>query len=192
MSLDKMTIAKRYSKALFDLAVEKNQLEPVYEDLQQIKQVFSEVSDLDQILDDVRLTDEQKSTIIVDLKKDATVYVKNLIQMVYDYGRISNMVDIVDQFTILYNAYNHITYAELSTAVEIDSDQKKRLADGFAKRIGAQKVIINSRLDPSIIGGAVLKSNGLVYDGSISSKMGKIKQMLLKWDFVKRWNFYEH
>jgi F-type H+-transporting ATPase subunit delta len=41
-------------------------------------------------------------------------------------------------------------------------------------------VIINSRLDPSIIGGAVLKSNGLVYDGSISSKMAKIKQMLLK------------
>ncbi|GAB5053352.1 ATP synthase F1 subunit delta [Pediococcus ethanolidurans] len=180
MSLDKMTIAKRYSKALFDLAVEKEQLEPVYDDLQQLKQVFTEVPNLEQVLGDVRLNDEQKSAIIENLKKDASVYVKNLIQMVYDYGRISNVMDIIEQFTVLYNEYNHIAYANLSTAVKVDSDQKQRLADGFAKRIGAKKVIINSQLDPSIIGGAVLESNGLIYDGSIRSKMAKIKKMLLK------------
>ncbi|GEL14749.1 ATP synthase F1 subunit delta [Pediococcus cellicola] len=180
MSLDKMTIAKRYAKALFDLAVEKDQVEPIYNDLQQLEQVFSDVPNLSQVLADVRLKDEQKASIVKSLKKDASEYVKNLIQMIYDYGRIGNMLDIITQFKVLYDAYNHIAYADLSTAVEIDADQKKRLADGFAKRIGAQKVILNSRLDPSIIGGAVLKSNGLIYDGSIRTKMAKIKRMLLK------------
>ncbi|WPC17969.1 ATP synthase F1 subunit delta [Pediococcus inopinatus] len=180
MSLDKMTIAKRYSKALFDLAVEKDQLEAIHEELQQIDQVFTDIPDLNQILDDVRLNGEQKSSIVNNLKKDASVYVKNLVQMLYDYGRISNIADIIEQFNGLYAEYNRIVYADLSTAVEIDADQKKRLADKFAEKIGAKQVIINSELDPSIIGGAVLKSNGLVYDGSISSKMAKIKKMLLK------------
>ncbi|WP_412989964.1 ATP synthase F1 subunit delta [Pediococcus siamensis] len=180
MSLDKMTIAKRYSKALFDLAVEKDQLESVYADLQQLKQIFNDVPDLNRVLTDVRLKDNQKQAIVDNLKKDASSYVQNLIQMVYDYGRIANIVDIIDQFMVLYDGYNHIAYAEVATAIELDSDQKKRLADEFAKRIGAQKVIINSRLDPSIIGGAVLKSNGFIYDGSIRTKMAKIKKMLLK------------
>ncbi|AMV59920.1 ATP synthase delta chain [Pediococcus damnosus] len=179
MSLDKMTIAKRYSKALFDLAVEKNQLDLIHDDLQQIKQIFIDVPDLDQVLVDVRLSNEQKTAIVNDLKKDASTYVKNLVQMLYDYGRISNFSDIIEQFNKLYDEHNKTVYADLSTAVEIDSDQKQRLADQFAKNVGAKKVIVNSKIDPSIIGGAVLKSNGLVYDGSISTKMAKIKKMLL-------------
>lgn len=179
MSLDKMTIAKRYSKALFDLAVEKNQLDLIHDDLQQIKQIFIDVPDLDQVLVDVRLSNEQKTAIVNDLKKDASTYVKNLVKMLYDYGRISNFSDIIEQFNKLYDEHNKTVYADLSTAVEIDSDQKQRLADQFAKNVGAKKVIVNSKIDPSIIGGAVLKSNGLVYDGSISTKMAKIKKMLL-------------
>ncbi|AMV69009.1 F0F1 ATP synthase subunit delta [Pediococcus damnosus] len=174
-----MTIAKRYSKALFDLAVEKNQLDLIHDDLQQIKQIFIDVPDLDQVLVDVRLSNEQKTAIVNDLKKDASTYVKNLVQMLYDYGRISNFSDIIEQFNKLYDEHNKTVYADLSTAVEIDSDQKQRLADQFAKNVGAKKVIVNSKIDPSIIGGAVLKSNGLVYDGSISTKMAKIKKMLL-------------
>ena len=99
--------------------------------------------------------------------------------MTFDYGRIGNLTDIIDAFDDLCDANQHIVRAKLTTAVQISDTQRDQISQQFAKRVGAKQVILDSNIDDSIIGGAILQANGLIYDGSVSSQINKIKQMLI-------------
>jgi F0F1-type ATP synthase, delta subunit (mitochondrial oligomycin sensitivity protein) len=63
MSLDKTTIAKRYSKALFDVVAEQNQIDQVRDELKQIQQIFDDNEGLGKMLTDKGLKDDQKRSI---------------------------------------------------------------------------------------------------------------------------------
>ena len=99
--------------------------------------------------------------------------------MTFDYGRINYLVSIINQFEILYNEKNHTIHAEVITAVAIDDAQEKRLADEFCKRVGAEKVILNSKVDEDILGGVIMKSAGKIFDGSLQTKLNQIRRTLL-------------
>ncbi|WP_353990122.1 ATP synthase F1 subunit delta [Pediococcus argentinicus] len=179
MSLDKMTIAKRYSKALFDVVAEHDQVASTREELHQVRQVFLDNDGLGKILTDKGLKHNEKLEILNLLTKSASPYVSNLIKMTFDYGRIGNLTDIIDAFDDLCDANQHIVRAKLTTAVQISDTQRDQISQQFAKRVGAKQVILDSNIDDSIIGGAILQANGLIYDGSVSSQINKIKQMLI-------------
>ena len=68
----------------------------------------------------------------------------------------------------------------MTTAIELDEDQKAKLATSFANVVGAEKVLIDSVVDPDIIGGVIMQSASVVYDGSIKSKIEGIKRLLLQ------------
>ena len=55
MKLDKYTVGKRYGKALFELAVEKNQAEAIYQELLTLREVYHQVPGIGDILSDDRL-----------------------------------------------------------------------------------------------------------------------------------------
>lgn len=179
MSLDNLTIAKRYSKALFELAEQHDQLDDLQSELNELRKVFQTVPNLGSMLSDALLSYDKKRPIVEQLEKDASPMVKNFIQMTFDYGRVNNIVGIINEFDNLVDEKHQIVRANLTTAVEITDDQKQQIADGFAQRIGAKKVVVDSKVDDSIIGGAVLESHGLIYDGSISTQINQIKQQLL-------------
>ena len=100
--------------------------------------------------------------------------------MAYDYGRIANLVAIIDAFNNLYDEYEKVVRVKVTTAIELDKEQEDKLSDSFAKLVGAKKVIVNPQIDESIIGGVVLQSKSYIYDGSIKTKIERIKRLLLK------------
>ncbi len=84
MSLDKKTVANRYAKAIFELAEENDQLDQTYQELSALRQVFEENGSLAALLSGVDLSLAEKKSLIDALKKDASPFVSNLIQMVFD------------------------------------------------------------------------------------------------------------
>lgn len=179
MSLDKTTIAKRYSKALFDVVAEQNQIDQVRDELKQIQQIFDDNEGLGKMLTDKGLKDDQKRSIMALLTKDASKYVGNLIKMAFDYGRMDDLTAIIAEFNRLCDADASVVRAKVISTIPLSDEQLQKMAENFAKRLKVSKVILDSEVDNSIIGGAIIKTDGLIYDGSIQTQINQIRQRLV-------------
>ena len=153
MSLDKKTVADRYAKALFELVDADNELDQTYQELIALRQVFEDNEGLDAALAGVQLSLDEKKSLIKDLQQGASKYVANLIQMVFDYGRIDCMVAIIDEFERRY-----------------DRKMKRMHAD----------VTITKHVDPEILGGVIVHVDNKTLDGSLSSKIKQIRRLLVR------------
>lgn len=180
MSLDKKTVANRYAKAIFELAEENGQLDQTYQKLSALRQVFEENDSLAALLSGVDLSLAEKKSLIDALKKDASPFVSNLIQMVFDYGRMDDLVAIIDEFERRYDAFNKRIHAEVITAVQLDTKQRDQLKAGLAKRLSANEIVLHETVDPSILGGVIIRANNETLDGSLSSKIEQIRRLLVK------------
>ena len=180
MSLDKKTVANRYAKAIFELAEENGQLDQTYQELSALRQVFEENDSLAALLSGVDLSLAEKKSLIDALKKDASPFVSNLIQMVFDYGRMDDLVAISDEFERRYDAFNKRIHAEVITAVQLDTKQRDQLKAGLAKRLSANEIVLHETVDPSILGGVIIRANNETLDGSLSSKIEQIRRLLVK------------
>lgn len=180
MSLDKKTVANRYAKAIFELAEENGQLDQTYQELSALRQVFEENDSLAALLSGVDLSLAKKKSLIDALKKDASPFVSNLIQMVFDYGRMDDLVAIIDEFERRYDAFNKRIHAEVITAVQLDTKQRDQLKAGLAKRLSANEIVLHETVDPSILGGVIIRANNETLDGSLSSKIEQIRRLLVK------------
>ena len=180
MSLDKKTVANRYAKAIFELAEENGQLDQTYQELSALRQVFEENGSLAALLSGVDLSLAEKKSLIDALKKDASPFVSNLIQMVFDYGRMDDLVAIIDEFERRYDASNKRIHAEVITAVQLDTKQRDQLKAGLAKRLSANEIVLHETVDPSILGGVVIRTNNETLDGSLRSKIEQIRRLLVK------------
>lgn len=180
MSLDKKTVANRYAKAIFELAEENGQLDQTYQELSALRQVFEENDSLAALLSGVDLSLAEKKSLIDALKKDASPFVSNLIQMVFDYGRMDDLVAIIDEFERRYDAFSKRIHAEVITAVQLDTKQRDQLKAGLAKRLSANEIVLHETVDPSILGGVIIRANNETLDGSLSSKIEQIRRLLVK------------
>ncbi|UQS85144.1 F0F1 ATP synthase subunit delta [Apilactobacillus apisilvae] len=178
--LDKITFAKRYSKVLFELLESNNQVEDGYNELLQIKQVFVNNSDLGNSLTDVSFPEEYKLKLVKPLIDGInTEAIKNLFNVLLQSNNMDEFVLIVDEFEQLYNEKNKIVNAVAITAVPLSDDQKENLSNVLKTRMDARKVILNNKIDQSIVGGVIIKSSNVVFDGSLRTKINNIKKLLL-------------
>ncbi|ANZ61679.1 F0F1 ATP synthase subunit delta [Secundilactobacillus paracollinoides] len=179
MSLDKVTVAKRYSKALFEILDEKGQLDAGFAELEQLRKVFQDNPQLGTALTDSTLDLSKREALVKPFLDNSSSYIHNLIQMVFDYNRMDAMVEIINQFQTLYDEKNQTVYADVTTAVALDDAQLDSLKTGYAERVGAKQVILNSKVDASILGGVIIQSEGTIFDGSIKTKIARVRQALL-------------
>jgi len=179
MSLDNLTIANRYSKALFEIAVEKDQTEAFLAELKQLRQVFVDNPQLAEVLSGSLLSVDQKQATLSTLTDHASEYIKNFIQMLYDYGRMSNLVAIIDAFEQRYDENHKIVHAEVTSAVKLSDEQANAIAAAFAKRVGADSVKLSQKVDTAIIGGVIVRSNNQTFDGSVALQLMNLRRALI-------------
>lgn len=180
MSLDKKTVAGRYARALFELVDEDNELDQTYQELIALRQVFEDNESLESALAGVQLSLDEKKALVQDLQKGASQPVVNLIQMLFDYGRMDCMVAIIDEFERRYDAKNKRMHADVVTAIQLDKQQRDQLKANLAKRFGATEVVLNEQVDPEILGGVIVHADHKTMDGSLSSKIKQIRRLLVR------------
>ena len=178
MKLDKATVANRYGEAIFEIAEEQGNIVAFSEELEELRQVFLANPQLSDVLVGAQLNLIEKQGLIKVLLKDASPIIANVIQMVFDYGRMGDMVGIIEEFERLCDVKEKVVHATVTTAIKLDDDQLEKLSAKFAERIGANKIVFNNIIDEKIIGGVVIEANNQIFDGSISSKINKVKRLL--------------
>lgn len=180
MKLDKYTVGKRYGKALFELAIEKQEADSIYQELLKLREVYQEVPELGDILSDVRLEPYEKDEIMKQLVIGFEGTVKNFLFVVYNYTRMNDLLLMIDEYERRYDEHKSLLLGTALTAVPLTKEQHQLMEEKAAKLLGYEKASLVNLIDPSIVGGVVIEANYKVIDGSIHKQLEQIQEMLLK------------
>ncbi|WP_165003648.1 MULTISPECIES: ATP synthase F1 subunit delta [unclassified Enterococcus] len=178
MKLDKYTVGRRYGKALFELAIDSNQAEKVYQELLSLRQIYTEVPGLGSMLSDVRLEPHEKRLIMDKLVSGYEGVVRNFLEVVYNYNRMDDLLFMIDEYEHRYNEHKGLLLGSVRTAVPLSEEQLQKLEKNVAKTMDYQTVELDQIVDSSIIGGAIVEADHRVIDGSIRTQLENMRNQL--------------
>lgn len=175
-----MNAEKRYASSLLQLAVERNEVEVVYEDMQSVSLTLKESRDLRLALKSPVITVTAKSTIIRSLffNKVCTT-TQAFIDMLLKKSRIDLLAQIAEKYTQLYHDYAGIIEVEVTTTEALSKEQEANLVHSLHTSTG-KKILLKPLIDPAIIGGIKARIDDTVIDGSIQYKLQTLRKSLIQ------------
>jgi len=169
-------IGTRYAKALFELALEKNILEQVKNDMELVLKLISESKELKLFLKSPVIYPEKKSAVITTILKDQVDELSLKFVLLITRNRRETYIESIAQaFINQYKKYKNIITTTLQTAVKIDDDIQRQLIDLLKEQTKGEIELIE-QIKEDLIGGFVLKFDGYKYDASISKQLANLKK----------------
>ena len=184
INLKNIKVSGRYATALFQVAVETNQLENVKNDMDLVASVVESSRDLLLVFRSPLVSVHKKTNIINELFKDkiSELALKFLI-LITRKGRIVCLDTIADTYLDMYKEKNNIKTVYFETASKIDSKIKEKITEVMAKHTN-KSIELSPEINPRIIGGFRIRFDDYIYDASLKKKL-----VLLRKEFEK--NIYE-
>lgn len=168
------TIARPYAKAAFEFAVEKQQLEQWSNMLTLLSLIFSDKS-IQGLLDDPKVSNQQLVELAVDIAKDQlNEYGNNFLKLLSENNRLGLLPLIHQQFEHLKDEYLKLVEVDVTSAFELSEELQQKLAAALEKKFYC-KVKLNTVIDPSVIGGALIRIGDKVIDGTVLSQLTILK-----------------
>lgn len=179
MKLNRNMDDGQLARALYDDARESGQVDVVFDNIMDVRQILQNNPDLGEFFDSKAIENSSKEQVIHDFLQNFAELTKNFIHTIYNYHKMSELNHIVNEFEKIYDYYNRTVVAKVTTAVPLTENQKQRLADAFAKKMKAKKVIFNEVVEPEILGGVIIETENRVIDGSVRFNFEKLKKQIL-------------
>lgn len=172
--------ATRYARALFDVASKESDIHQAGRDLAGFDQLVAGHDSLPKILSTPAIPAAKKRAIVEQLIARAgtlSPVVAKLLLLLADRDRLVLLPEISSAYQQRLMDHAKVVRAEIVTAVGLPGDRVAALQQGLANVTGRQ-VQLESRVDPSIIGGAIARVGSTVYDGSVTRQLEKMKETL--------------
>jgi F-type H+-transporting ATPase subunit delta len=167
---------KRYAQALFELALERGEPENSRNSLSRAADTVADDRLMD-ILENPRLPFEVKKSILSELLEAMEPLVANLTSLLMTRGRLRTLGDIDKHYERLLDRHHGIVRAEVLTAVPLNDEDRERFSTLFSELVG-HTVIIDSRIDPSTLGGFRARIGDVLIDGSIRNALESLRKRL--------------
>ena len=175
--------AGRYARALFDVVQkEGGNLEQAHADLQQFVDLFAQHPALQATLANPAIPAAKKQGVaraLVERAGGISPIVAKMIVLLAERDRLLLLPDIARAYGDRLMDHLKVIRGEVTTAIELPPDRLRALEQGLTQSTG-RKVVLESRVDPSIIGGVVTRLGSTVYDGSVATQLQKIRQSLIE------------
>ena len=172
--------AMRYGRALFDVAQrEKLDFARVEAELSGFAQLVAGNEALARTFFNPAVPAPRKRAIVEQLLKlhPLSAPVSRLLIMLAERDRLTILDELTRAFRERVLDYRQIVRAEVTTAIPLPQDRVTALQQGIARATGRQ-VQLETKVDPSIIGGAVTRIGSTVFDGSVTTQLQKLKEAL--------------
>jgi F-type H+-transporting ATPase subunit delta len=170
-------VSYRYAKSIFDLAVEKKELDNVFKDFTLFNVVLEENRDFLLMLRSPVIDAGRKKKILDAVFGDKLgKMTSTFFDIVVRKGREFLLPDISRTFINLYNEQMEIDHATITTTFALSDEMKEKFKDIIKRTTGSKEVVIEEIKDDSIIGGYILKVGDLQIDDSILGKLKEIER----------------
>jgi len=168
--------AKRYAKALFELALEKAKIDEIHQDFNNFLNLIDENPDLKAVLN--LPADRDREKLVSELMNGrCSELFFNFLLLVLKNKRFNLIDQIHQEFLNRVDAHYNRVRVEAITAVPFADDQILKLSKEIAQYLKAD-VRLENKVDPSIIGGIIIRLNGRMFNASLAEQFKKLKQYL--------------
>lgn len=179
--LEQNKVASRYARALFDSLSGTGDLEQVRQELQLVVETLAQVPGFYDFMDNpsIGLTDKLELT-EAQLVGDVNPWLGRLIRLMVENGRLTVLPQLLEHLEALIHQQQNTTQAEIVTAVELEPALQERLQKTLEQVLGFNQVHLQNRVDPGILGGAIIKIQDRVIDGSYVGRLEELRKQLVR------------
>ena len=173
------SLAGRYASALFDLAREQRQIDTVGKSLDNLNQALADSKDFNELVGSPLVSREEagKAFAAISPQVGLDPITTNFLGVLARNGRKNELRSVIRAFRRLAAEHRGETIADVVTARPLNDDQLVQLKDKLRTRVG-RDVNIETQVDPSILGGIVVKLGSQRIDASIRTKLNRLAQAM--------------
>jgi F-type H+-transporting ATPase subunit delta len=168
---------RRHAQAVFAIAREQDQLDKWLQDLGQLNRMSQDPL-FRAVMDNPKFSVEEKLGLLPDKLSGLSPMAVNLLALLVARDRLRLTPQIYKEYQKLVNAHEGVTSAEMVTAVPME-DKEKDAVTSRLEAITGGKVVVTTRVDPSLLGGLVVYIEDTLLDGSIKSKLKALRRSLV-------------
>ena len=174
--------ATRYARALFDVVLAEGNIERAETELQPFADLVAGNDALTNVFANPAIPAARKRAVAAALIQRSgmpTGPVSKLILLLADRDRLALLPDVARAYRERVMEHQKVVRGDVTTAAPLAPEALKRIEQGLAQATG-RRVILDARVDPSIIGGAITRIGSTVYDGSVTTQLQKMKQAFVE------------
>jgi ATP synthase F1 delta subunit len=170
-------IAQVYARALFEVAMERDILDEIHDELGAFTKALNDNRELAVFFFSPYFSSEEKKNGLHRAVTGADPAFMNFLEALLERHRMPAIFRITAQFEQLWDEENKLLPVEVTSSVELD----KEIVQSIGKRIGeqtGQKVELSSKVDPDILGGLVVRVGNYVLDASIRNRLNQLRKQV--------------
>ena len=170
------TYARAFADVVFSAHLDANQ---AVAGLREIARLLAESADLRRVWENPAVPADQKRRLLdaIVQREGIDKPVRNLVAVLIDHRRVRFLQRIIEQLEKELDARMGFAEAQISSARELSEAEKRALEVEIEKTTG-KKVRARYALDPSLLGGAMVRVGSTIYDGSVKGQLEKIREAM--------------
>ncbi|MBE0439006.1 MAG: F0F1 ATP synthase subunit delta [Gammaproteobacteria bacterium] len=173
-----ITIARPYANAVFAIAHEKSELK-AWSDLLATLSLCVADPKMQSIITSPAVSDEQVITLLADIAGELlSVEGRNFLALLAEKNRLMILADIAVLFEQLRAEAEQTMVADVTSSRALTPEQEQKIATALKQRFG-RDVTLNSSVDESLLGGAIIRAGDLIIDGSALGKLNRLAQAII-------------
>ena len=174
-------VAKTYGEALFQLALENGELDLIHEEIQVAFEVLKKSDDLIRFLNHPNVSKDEKINALEEMFQgkfsNTTI---GFFVIIVEKGRYNELYSIFEYFIQLVREHKKFGTAYVASATELTMEQKEKIENKLLKTTDYISIDMEYSVDPSLLGGLVIRIGDRVVDSSLRLKLDLLKKELLK------------
>ena len=175
-----MSAVSTYAEALFEAARERDELEEVLSDLGEFVDALHDSEELRLFFYGGQIPERQKRRALDGLTEGMKTSTTNFMKVLVDNGREEILGDVLIRYEQLVKEHLGRIEVEVTTAVELSEEQQDRLRERLGSVLEGREIILETSVNPDLIGGAVFRYRGRMMDGSIRGRLESLREGMLE------------
>lgn len=169
---------REYATAIFEIALEEDIRNEIYDSLALVKRVFRRDRDyIDFLMSPAIPSSERTEALKQSFGGQINDHVLGMLTVMTLKGHVRYIFDAIEAFRVLYRESTAKSDAYVTSAVELTDEEKEKLKSALTKRSG-HKVYMRYKVDPKLMGGLIVEMDNYRYDGSLRHKLKEIKEVM--------------
>jgi F-type H+-transporting ATPase subunit delta len=177
--MQNLQAAERYARALLEIACAAREDAEIEEALMSLSSALLASPELEKFLSNPNVTAAERSRIVAKLFKDKKggVTLTSFVETLFRHGRFNILHDVATVYKRISDEAQGQATVTIESAVPLSAEDERRIVANVEK-IGGFKAEVLKEVDPSLIGGVVVRFNNKVLDGSVKNRIALIKKEL--------------
>jgi F-type H+-transporting ATPase subunit delta len=176
------TLARRYARALLDVAREQgaDAINEVEQDLYGLADLWESSPELRTVIGHPKLTrDRKRAAVTAALEGKVQPLTIRFVSVLVEKGRLDVIRDIALEFDAASDEAQNVAKAKVATYLPLAEAQRAKLEERLRAFTARARVVIEETVDPSLLGGIVVRIGDQVLDGSVAGRLRKMRERVV-------------